>query len=37
MLKLKRPGRYVLRVTAKDRTGNAATRTLTFRVSARAR
>jgi hypothetical protein len=36
-LKLTRPGRYVLRVTAKDRAGNVATRKLTFRVSARAR
>ena len=36
-LKITRPGRYVLRVTAKDGAGNRATRTLTFRVSARPR
>jgi hypothetical protein len=36
-LRITRPGRYVLRVTAKNRVGNVATRTLAFRVSARAR
>ena len=34
-LRLSRAGRYVLRVTARDRWGNSATKTVHFRVTRR--